>query len=1210
MDTARRDLAQDVDRHLARWRATGDPQAFGAIFDATSGALFRVALTLVPDPATAEDVLQQTFSVAVKKLRRLPVGQPVMPWLVNVLGKEALKANRSLWRHPDPARRLRPDALPVEAGIAGAEQEEAVRKAIDALEEPYRSAALLRWRYGLEPAEIAHVRGEPPGTTRSILSRALDRLRGTLRGAPVVWLAGPGAPRGLAAVRAEVVREAAMAATATAVAGGVAAVLGGLAVKKVILGALAVVLLLCGYAVLRPIPAADREPPAPSPGPDPAAAPGLARSADPARPAKAVGEDGEDRSHGGVTGSVQGTVTSPDGRPVRDAFVVLYTRGREDLIEVDSQRPDPGIRLGTSSTDGRFEVPMPAGDRASLVVLARGYSTWYADPVVSGDRRDVVLRPSAVVKGRVMDMKGRPIEGASVSLYVLVGAFHTERHATTAADGAYRLEDVPTPAARTGFFSSRFVVDAKGYARQILDLRQELGADVAPGAEAEVNVVLVKAATVSGRVLSAATGGPVEGAKVILWSFDGLFHHEGEKEHPANPFLLGEAVTGADGRYSITGAPCRGFHDSPNAQPSLVTGVRIGSWLAAGKAGLTTTVHEVALADEGTQLRIDLTLREAFSIEGRVVDADGKPVSGAPVWASVMREGVFSSIPAPLRAEFPTEFATTDADGAWRMDGVAVPGPNDLALKVGAQSPNGIAGSPSGRPGSALVPVEGPYVGVRRVPDLVLPVEVLPWARVRVVGPDGAPVAGAEVGWWPTWLPERTDAEGRVRIVGSSLLPPAGQDPPPKPVFVHARGFALARAEVSLARTPGAEPPETLVRLAPGFRLTGRVETRGGSLPGDVVVSVGNGSVPVDAVFPTTFVPAAYAEAWRDYRSADVAFDGSFAVEDLPPGPYHVRATGTRADAPLDPMRRASGVSAVLSGVAAGADVTLVLPLDAPSPFRTIELTVVDSETEEAALKPWGELFSEGTRISGRRVEPGVLRFERVAFRTWQFGGGADGYVTVVVSGIEVSASSPSEPRVVRVTRGAVVSGQLKGPDGAPFVGQVMLEPFDSAVGKILSSVGAAGRYEARGVPPGRYRVTGISERARPSPGWSAAPDGALLEIPSGARDVALDMQFAEAGFLSAWSGDPRFQPASGQPFLSADQVALAKRCSLVVLDAAGRVVAKRDGFSASDPGVRWEGALPPGTYEVRLLVPDEPVLARRVDVAAGRRTQAQLSRP
>src|SRR6185503_10774552 len=55
-----------------------------------------------------------------------------------------------------------------------------VARAIDALEEPYREAVLLRLRHGMEPADIAHVLGRDPGTVRVQLHRGLEKLRATL----------------------------------------------------------------------------------------------------------------------------------------------------------------------------------------------------------------------------------------------------------------------------------------------------------------------------------------------------------------------------------------------------------------------------------------------------------------------------------------------------------------------------------------------------------------------------------------------------------------------------------------------------------------------------------------------------------------------------------------------------------------------------------------------------------------------------------------------------------------------------------------------------------------------------------------------------------------------------------------------------------------------------------------------------------------------
>ena len=74
----------------------------------------------------------------------------------SILHKKVLLARRRAARAPDAAR-LEP-RLPLDDVAEGTdkrERQDSVRRALLALPEPYRAVALLRWQYGLEPAEIA-----------------------------------------------------------------------------------------------------------------------------------------------------------------------------------------------------------------------------------------------------------------------------------------------------------------------------------------------------------------------------------------------------------------------------------------------------------------------------------------------------------------------------------------------------------------------------------------------------------------------------------------------------------------------------------------------------------------------------------------------------------------------------------------------------------------------------------------------------------------------------------------------------------------------------------------------------------------------------------------------------------------------------------------------------------------------------------------------
>lgn len=1182
-----------LDALLARYRATGDPQAFASLFDATAGVLFRVALTLVRDPHAAEDALQQTYLVALRKLARLGPGRPIMPWLLNVLVKEAATVNRSLRRRPD-ADRLASRGLPsTTEPIEGRDSREALERAISTLDEPYRSAALLRWRYGLEPAEVAHVRGEPPGTTRSILSRAMERLRGPLRALSAVFLGEEAAGRGLDGVRActmRAARDAALRPLGTTATTAGTVITGALLMKKaaIVVGCL-LVLLFAGRLAFAP----GSEGPGPAAAP-PAGAPPREAATLAALPHRPPGADGASPAAipasavpPGADAPIEGIVTSSDGHPVPRASIYVYAHDRDVLLELDSARPDPGVSTASTASDGRFSVPRPDLPRVALVVIARGYATGYVAPVVAGSRPRIVLHRSGSIRGRVLGLDGRPIAAARVALYVLLDAFHTARHAVSAADGTYRIEDVPNGSTGRLPQESRLVAEADGHARQVLD-PAHLRLPLRPGEETEINLVLTKGARLEGRVLDAAGGSPVAGARVLLWTFDGLFRLRG-LEHPADPFRLGEAVTGTDGRYRFDGVPCEGFFRSPSTKPSLVTGRPIGAWVAAAKEGRTTAVHEVALADEGATLSIDLVVEPAFSVRGRVVDADGRPVVGAQVWAMVLRNGVLSPISPSLRSAFPTEFGATGPDGSYRLDGIALPRAGDPPFFVGAQSSEQRFRRPDGSTEVARLDVPGPYAGVREAPDLVLTARHVPWARVRVLDGAGRPVSDAAVAWSSTGSTERTDSEGRARLE-SPDPGPTDRANQRKLLYVHGAGFAVTRAEAFLSQVPGQEPEETVVTLAAGHRLKGRVATSGGALPPDTRVSVGNGDLPLGVVFPIAapagapYVPFDPA-LWREYGSVTIDADGSFVIDDLPVGPYHVlvrapqpgsRASGPGADATVSSR----------SNVPTDAEIELVLPIGPERPTRTLELRVLEADSDAPVLHPTGELVRGGDRTPGHAVEPGVLRFERVELGTWSFRGGGEGFDSVTVDGLDVTEGSDAKGTVIRVRRGLRLVGVVTGPGGAPFVGQVVIERFDSIDGGATVATGSGGRFEAVGLLPGRYRLTGVPP-AISEHRWLAPAEPSFVEIQSSTRETRVELAWIAAGRISA-----------------------AGRSALEVVDLSGRVLARRTGSGTSAEPLRLDAVVPPGSYVVRRTAPNEPPEERRVEVQAGRRAAVDLRSP
>ena len=149
----------------------GDGAALGLLFSAVAPVLLRRAAAVTRDHALAEDAVQEAFLDLVRGAHTYDSRRPLLPWLIGVVTRKALKARRCDRRRPDPARLHPASAAELEP------RDEPTLAALGKFAEPYRSAALLRWRYDLSPAEVALLRGEPAGTTRSLLSRAIAHLR-------------------------------------------------------------------------------------------------------------------------------------------------------------------------------------------------------------------------------------------------------------------------------------------------------------------------------------------------------------------------------------------------------------------------------------------------------------------------------------------------------------------------------------------------------------------------------------------------------------------------------------------------------------------------------------------------------------------------------------------------------------------------------------------------------------------------------------------------------------------------------------------------------------------------------------------------------------------------------------------------------------------------------------------------------------------------
>ncbi|HVS08988.1 MAG TPA: sigma-70 family RNA polymerase sigma factor, partial [Planctomycetota bacterium] len=147
---------------------------------AQAGWLRALASSLVRDSASAEDLVQDTWLVALT--RRPRSGRPLRPWLARVVRNLASNRRRAEGRRTEHEldARLPSAPQPAEEIVGELEAQRALVEALLQLEEPLRSTLVLRYYRGLDASQIARRQGVPAGTVRWRLKRGIDELRARL----------------------------------------------------------------------------------------------------------------------------------------------------------------------------------------------------------------------------------------------------------------------------------------------------------------------------------------------------------------------------------------------------------------------------------------------------------------------------------------------------------------------------------------------------------------------------------------------------------------------------------------------------------------------------------------------------------------------------------------------------------------------------------------------------------------------------------------------------------------------------------------------------------------------------------------------------------------------------------------------------------------------------------------------------------------------
>lgn len=523
--------------------------------------LRRLARALLRSDESA-DLAQETWLAARD---RVPTdGRPLRPWLSRVARNLAVSKARARQRREAREResaslveaQSRPDEL-----VQRVELQKLVATEVLGLADPYRSTILLHFFDELTCAEIARRLQLPEGTVRRRLKVGLDELRARLDNKTRKSGAGLAALAPLAA--------------AAAPKPAVATTVGVVAMKKVVIGALLVLVLLASAVLWR---ARHR----------------LASSSDHDRPALNATNQAsavESAPHGGAgvpawTSAADANSRHVAGRVLAGNAPVPGAKVRLEFA-IGDDRSAMVLATVTADRDGRFDFGAQPGLRFSISADAPGYvaasvTVQAGNPTTDPAR--LVLRLGACharLFGTVTDSSGTGIPSALVATAGFSGG-HADDH------GKYEV------CAPSGIVSLR--VAASGYGTRTVsvhvygDLRRDF--------------MLIPEAIISGAVVD-RSGRPIAGALVTAFLDVSAMHEITEVSRVAD---------GA-GHFQLDGLQPGKYHVIARAE------------------GLGADAPVLVLATPAHPARdVRVVLSRRAHISGRVL-LSGAPVNGARIRA-------------------------------------------------------------------------------------------------------------------------------------------------------------------------------------------------------------------------------------------------------------------------------------------------------------------------------------------------------------------------------------------------------------------------------------------------------------------------------------------------------------------------------------------------------------------------------------------------
>ncbi len=188
------ETADPADLLLVRRAQAGDLDAFGDLVDRNRRAVFRAALAAVGSATEADDVAQDAFMTAFRKLGTFRGDSTFKTWLLTITWRKAIDRRKSINRWvsqvvsrradfaeaPDPVDELPALEPSQEEAYLTALRQRQLRRLIAALPRKLRDPLLMSCSGDCTYDQIATVLGIPVGTVKWRISEARRLLKSKL----------------------------------------------------------------------------------------------------------------------------------------------------------------------------------------------------------------------------------------------------------------------------------------------------------------------------------------------------------------------------------------------------------------------------------------------------------------------------------------------------------------------------------------------------------------------------------------------------------------------------------------------------------------------------------------------------------------------------------------------------------------------------------------------------------------------------------------------------------------------------------------------------------------------------------------------------------------------------------------------------------------------------------------------------------------------